>query len=160
MVEQTEREDIVAPYRRSGELSGRCLCGGVKIEIAGEYIAAVGACHCVMCQRWNGMLFGSFVAMAEGVTVEGEVVQYASSPFSERAFCARCGSHIWLRDTEGDGREIELFPGLFPAAKDFVLLSEIYTDRAPHYVALEGSHRRKTRAEYEDQNQFVEGDNP
>lgn len=160
MTEETSREDIIAPYRRRGRMQGRCLCGVVGIEIDGDYIAAIGACHCKMCQRWNGMLFGSFVAARDAVTVTGDVTRHASSSFSERAFCSACGSHIWLRNTDPAETEIELFPGLFDEARDFVLLSEIYTDRAPHYLPLSGDHRRKTRAEYESQNQFVEGDNP
>ncbi|MEW9920082.1 GFA family protein [Marimonas sp. MJW-29] len=158
MTEAPAVEDIVAPYRRTGQLSGRCLCGAVRIEIDGDYIAAVGACHCLMCQRWNGMLFGSFVATAAHVTVTGDVTRHASSSFSERAFCTACGSHIWLRNIDPEETEIELFPGLFEGAKDFVLLSEIYSDRAPHYVTLAGDHRRKTRADYEARNPFVEGD--
>lgn len=158
MVEEQTREDIVAPYRRNGQLSGRCLCGEVRIDIDGDYIAAVGACHCLMCQRWNGTLFGGFVATAAHVSITGDVTRHASSSFSERAFCKTCGSHIWLRNTDTEAAEIELFPGLFEAAKNFTLLSEIYTDRAPDYVRLAGTHRRKTRAEYEATNKFVEGD--
>lgn len=158
MTEAQNRDDIIAPYRRSGQLSGRCLCGAVRVEIDGDYIAAVGACHCLMCQRWNGMLFGSFVATAAHVTVTGDVTRHASSSFSERAFCSTCGSHIWLRNVDPDETEIELFPGLFEEARDFALLSEIYTDRAPKYAHLAGEHRRKTRADYEATNQFVEGD--
>ena len=76
------------------------------------------------------------------VTVTGDVTRHASSTFSERAFCSTCGSHIWLRNTDPEETEIELFPGLFEGARDFVLLSEIYTDRAPHYATLAGDHRR------------------
>ena len=158
MTPEEVRESIVGPHRRHGRLSGRCLCGAVKIEIDGDYVAAVGACHCLMCQRWNGMLFGSFEATAAHVTVEGEVTRHASSSFSERAFCATCGSHLWMRNFDPEETAIELFPGLFQEARDFVLLSEIYTDRAPHYLPLAGDHRRKTRADYEAANPSVEGD--
>lgn len=158
MTDSPDRDEIIAPYRRNGQLSGRCLCGAVRIKIDGDYIAAVGACHCLMCQRWNGMTFGSFVATAAHVSVTGDVSRHASSSFSERAFCSTCGSHIWMRDTDPDQKEIELFPGLFEGAKDFTLISEIYTDRAPNYCQFAGDHRRKTRAEYEATNLFVEGD--
>lgn len=158
MTEPVDKTDIVAPYRRAGTLSGRCLCGAVQIDIDGDYVAAVGACHCLMCQRWGGMLFGSFVATAAHVKVTGVVTRHASSTFSERAFCKTCGSHIWLRNTDPDEAEIELFPGLFQEAQTWPLLSEIYTDRAPDYVTLAGEHRRATRAEYEAKNLFVEGD--
>ena len=150
--------DILGPYRRTGRLDGRCLCGAIRIAVDGDYVAAVGACHCLMCQRWNGMLFGSFVATAAHVTITGDVTRHPSSTFSERGFCAVCGSHVWLRNIDPEETEIELFPGLFEGARDFVLLSEGYTDRAPHYVTLAGDHRRKTRAEYEAHNPFVEGD--
>jgi hypothetical protein len=36
--------------------------------------------------------------------------------------------------------------------------SEIYTDVAMASIALTGDHRRATRAEYEQKNQFVPGD--
>ena len=158
MGEDVTREDIIAPFRRTGQMQGRCSCGDVVIDVDGDYIAAVGACHCLMCQRWNGMVFGSFVAARDAVQVRGPVSVHASSSFSDRAFCTTCGSHIWLRGTDEAETEIELFPGLFPDAGSFVLLSEIYTDRAPNYAPLAGNHRRKTRAEYEAKNNFVEGD--
>ncbi|MGC1502631.1 MAG: GFA family protein [Sulfitobacter sp.] len=160
MSNEVSGEDLIAPHRRNGHLSGRCLCGAVTIEIDGDYVAAVGVCHCKMCQRWNGTMFGCFVASADAVTMAGEVTCYTSSTFSERGFCVKCGSHIFLRNTGPDEAEIELFPGLFDQAREFPLVSEIYTDRAPHYTPLAGDHQRKTRAEYESQELFVEGDNP
>lgn len=144
--------------RITGPLEGRCLCGQVAICVDGDRRPGVGVCHCLMCQRWNGVLFGAFDASAKAVTVTGEVARYKSSRFAERAFCPRCGSHLWLRDTYEDGLDYELMPGLFAGAAGFPLTSEIYTDRAPAYVPLAGGHRRATRAEYETDHLFVEGD--
>jgi len=149
---------IVDPYRRTGRLSGRCLCGAVTLAVDGDYIAAIGACHCVMCQRWAGALYASFSASAEAVTVERPVTRYPSSHFAERAFCATCGSALWLRNTDKPDEDYELMPGLFPAAAEFPLISEIYTDRAPAYVPLAGDHARRTRAEYEAKAQCIKGD--
>ena len=151
---------MIDPYRRTGRLDGACLCGAVRIRVDGGYVAAVGVCHCSMCQRWNGLAHGSFDAEASAVTVEGPVVRHAPTSFSERAFCATCGSHLWMRDTDEDGANYEFMPGLFPAARDFPLISEIYIDRAPAYAAFAGTHRRATRAEYEAKHPFVEGDRP
>lgn len=159
MTDEAAREAIIAPYRRTGRMSGRCLCGEVTIAVDGDYVAAIGACHCIMCQRWNGMLFGSFVAAAEAVHVTGPVSSYASSSFSERGFCTTCGSAVWLKSTDPDEEEIELFPGNFKEAANFALISEIYTDLAPDYVCLKGDHRRKTRADVQAAHPFVEGDN-
>ena len=138
------------------QLSGHCLCGAVTITVAGAHDPQPGACHCRMCQRWSGGLFLSFEADAAGVTVSGPISRYASSSFSERAFCAVCGSHLWMRDF-GDAT-YELMPGLFDAAVNWPLRSEIYTDRAMASVKLQGGHARATQAEYEKKNNFVAGD--
>jgi hypothetical protein len=151
---------VIEAYRRTGRMDGRCLCGAVSIAIDGPYVAAIGVCHCSMCQRWNGMIYGSFDAEADAVTVTGAVTRHASSGFSERAFCTTCGSHLWLRNTEKAGQNYEFAPGLFPAARDFPVISEIYIDRAPAYAALSGDHRRATRADYERNNLFLAGDMP
>jgi hypothetical protein len=142
----------------SDTLEGRCLCGAVRVTVAGAHDPRVGACHCRMCQRWSGGLFLCFNADAAGVTVAGPVTRYASSDFAERAFCSVCGSHLWMRDI--NGTRYDLMPGLFDAALGWPLRSEIYTDRAMTSIRLEGDHRRATRAKYEAKNKFVEGDAP
>ncbi len=145
----------------SAALTGRCLCGAVTVTVAGAHDPRIGACHCRMCQRWSGGLFLCFNAQAEAVTIAGEVRSFRSSPFAERGFCSVCGSHLWFRDLAEDGAyssNIELMPGLFDAARDWPLRSEIYTDRAMASVRLAGDHERATRAEYEAHNPSIEGD--
>ena len=145
----------------TGTLSGRCLCGDVTIRIDGLHDPRPGACHCRLCQRWSGGLFLCFHAAEEAVTVEGPVTRFASSNFAERAFCSNCGSHLWMRDfeeQEGEAPGYDLMPGLFDAAHDWPLRSEIYTDRAMDSIRLEGNHRRATRAEYEAKNPHIKED--
>lgn len=148
---------MIDAYRKTGRLVGRCLCGEVTITIDGDYIAAVGACHCGMCQRWNGTVFACFGASPSAVSVDGPVKRHQSSDFAERAFCATCGSHLWMRNTKPED-DYEFMPGLFPEAAEFPLVSEIYCDQAPAYVPLSGDHKRATRAQYEAKNLFVEGE--
>ena len=90
---------MIDAYRKTGRLSGSCLCGAVRIEIDGGYIAAVGACHCSICQRSAGVMWAAFMADADAVSVTGEVGRYASTSFAERTFCPVCGSNLWLRNT-------------------------------------------------------------
>jgi hypothetical protein len=141
-------------------LTGHCLCGAVTITVSADHDPRVGACHCRMCQRWSGGLFLCFTAEASAVTVSGEVTRYRSSNFAERAFCARCGSHLWFNDLPDGGapKSFELMPGLFDETRSWPLRSEIYVDRAMVSARLSGDHRRKTRAEYEAENPFIEGD--
>ena len=139
-------------------IEGHCLCGAVSVRVTGHG-GFTGACHCRMCQRWSGALFVSFNAPADAVTVTGEVTRYQSTPFAERAFCPRCGSHLWMREIGGpENPDYELMPGLFDAARDIPLESEIYTDRALPGLALAGDHRRATRAEYEARNPHLDAD--
>jgi len=151
---------MIEPYRRTGRMTGRCLCGAVEIAIDGNYIAAVGACHCSRCQRSAGVMWAAFMADGDAVTVTGEVTRFRSTEFSERAFCPVCGSNLWLRDIDPDDAPYELMPALFPEAADFPLISEIYTDCRPAYVPLRGDHKTKTRAEWEADNRHIEGDRP
>ncbi len=145
----------------SQALSGHCLCGAVTIRVTGRVTGAYdprpGACHCRMCQRWSGGLFLCFAAASEAVSVDGPVARHASSAFAERAFCSTCGSHLWMRDLTGSGA-YDLMPGLFDAARDWPLRSEIYIDRAMASARLAGDHARATQAEYEAENPHVEGD--
>jgi hypothetical protein len=143
-----------------GTLHGQCLCGAVTLRIVGAHDPRPGACHCRMCQRWSGGLFLCFEVESATLTVTGPVTRYQSSTFAERAFCAVCGSHLWLRDTGQDETMHELMPGLFDAAKDWPLRSEVYSDRAMASVQLAGDHRKATQAEYEMKNAFVPGDAP
>jgi hypothetical protein len=144
----------------TSSITGHCLCGAVQISVAGNHDPRVGACHCRMCQRWTGGLFVCCTADAAAVTVTGEVARYRSSAFAERAFCPRCGSHLWFNDAEDGGapKSYELMPGLFDAAGTWPMRSEVYVDRAMASIRLVGDHRRSTRAEYEARNRFVDGD--
>jgi hypothetical protein len=139
-------------------MTGHCLCGAVTVRVAGGHDPRPGACHCRMCQRWSGGLFLCFNADADGVAVDGPIARHASSDFAERAFCSVCGSHLWMRDRTAS--TYDLMPGLFNEARDWPLRSEVYADRAMASVRLEGDHRRATRAEYENKNQYVAGDAP
>ena len=151
---------VADAYRSTGRLEGACLCGAVRITVDGPHVAAVGICHCSLCQRSSGLVWGAFEASADAVTVSGAVARYASTHFSERAFCPVCGSNLWLRNTDPADAEYELMPALFPAARDFPLISEVYSDRAPAYARLTGDHRRVTRADYEANQPHIEGDQP
>jgi hypothetical protein len=85
-------------------IAGHCLCGAVTITLTGTHDPRIGACHCRMCQRWSGGLFLCFEADACAVTVQGEVTRDRSSAFAERAFCPRCGSHLWFNDVAQGGQ--------------------------------------------------------
>lgn len=139
-------------------MQGHCLCGAVTVTVE-SHRGFTAVCHCRMCQRWSGGLFICVPAEAAGLAVAGPVTRFASSDFAERAFCGVCGSHLWYRAEGGDGH-YAMMPGLFDAARDLPLKSEIYVDRAFSGLALPGDHKRATRAQYEAKNDHLEGDMP
>jgi hypothetical protein len=82
---------------------GRCLCGGVEIEITGK-LGPLVYCHCSQCRRASGSAFAANCDVRRKYWVwragEELVREYASAPGKVRAFCSRCGSPIYSREDE------------------------------------------------------------
>jgi hypothetical protein len=85
-------------------LTGACLCGGVRFELAEPPLSA-GYCHCTRCQRRTGTA-SSAQARIDGRTlrlVQGEELLKAwRSPEGghEKLFCGECGGHLFSRNPE------------------------------------------------------------
>lgn len=80
--------------------TGRCLCGEVTYEIAGDLLATV-ICHCEHCQRQSGGAFSVNAVVHESqLSVKGELKNYretnadGSEVYVQRQFCGNCGSPI------------------------------------------------------------------
>ena len=88
-------------------LTGGCLCGGVRYEIAGA-LGPVILCHCSQCRRASGSAFAanaSVRADAFRLLVGTELVrEFEATPGKFRAFCGRCGSPVYAR--------MDAWPGL------------------------------------------------
>lgn len=74
---------------------GGCQCGAVRYAARVENDEAY-YCHCRMCQKAFGNLFGLFCkADKQNVTWEaGEPAYYRSSQIARRGFCRECGSPL------------------------------------------------------------------
>ena len=134
-------------------MTGHCLCGAVEVRVAEGHETSASVCHCSYCRRWTGSAFWGFAADGKLVSSSGPVASYRSTPFSERGFCATCGTHLWIHDDDGS---YDLLPGIFDAARDMPLDHEIYVDEALACLRLAGDHPRGTKAEYEASNRVVE----
>ncbi len=79
--------------------TGRCLCGAVTYEIAGDLLATA-VCHCDHCQRQSGGAFSvNLVVRASQLTVTGDLQTYENRGQNgevcvRRRFCGSCGSPI------------------------------------------------------------------
>lgn|SRR5579871_5844233 len=80
-------------------VTGGCLCGAIRYESTNPP-NWIGICHCRMCQRASGGLFGPFGSFSRaGFRITGEPTYYQSSKAAERGFCRTCGSPLFMRYT-------------------------------------------------------------
>jgi len=89
--------------------TGRCLCGAVSYELAGDLIATA-VCHCDHCQRQSGGAFSvNLVARASQLTINGDLQTYdergerGDDVYVRRRFCGACGSPIVSELAKTDG---------------------------------------------------------
>jgi hypothetical protein len=113
-------------------MDGRCLCGAVSFTSLDA--EEIGACHCGFCRRWGG---GPLLAVHCGPDVRfhgtDNVTVYASSEWAERAFCKRCGTHLYYKLLPTG--EYFIPAGTFETT-DFNLASQIYIDKKPGYYSF------------------------
>jgi hypothetical protein len=91
--------------------AGRCLCGAIQYEYAGEPTSVVH-CHCESCRRQTGSPMTTFVLVPKAALrfTSGQPKEFASSPGVWRSFCAACGSPIYYR-SDRRPEVLDLFAG-------------------------------------------------
>jgi hypothetical protein len=76
---------------------GKCFCGAVEIEVAGEP-AGMGYCHCESCRHWSAGPVNAFTLWdPENVRIikgAEHIRQFNRTENSDRKWCAKCGGHI------------------------------------------------------------------
>ena len=91
-------------------LQGRCLCGGVALEVQDPQMLL--ECHCTRCRNWTGCSSAAVVvapASSVGVTAGEELLKrYAEDGFSPRYFCAQCGTSVY----SGGGDTAYVYAGM------------------------------------------------
>ena len=126
-------------------LTGRCLCGAVTIT-AQPTSRHLDACHCTMCRRWGG---GALIVAqcTDDADVGGasSITTYDSSEWAERAFCNRCGTHLYYRLKAGGLLAIPV--GLLDSDGNWQLVQEIFVDEKPTYYDFANATERLTGAE-------------
>ncbi len=97
-------------------LTGGCLCGGVRFELTAPPLSA-GYCHCTRCQRRTGTA-SSAQARIDGSSLRmlrGEQLVKAWRPAEggfEKLFCGECGSHLFSRNPD-DPEQVSVRMGAF-----------------------------------------------
>ncbi len=109
-------------------LTGHCLCGAVRFEVAEPLISAQ-FCHCTRCQRRTGTAFAVSGAVVPGSfrIIEGEQLVHAFRPPDGWAkfFCTQCGGHLYSQSQDEPERigvrmgAIDGEPGVRPSRHQF-----------------------------------------
>ena len=75
-------------------LTGGCQCGHVRFRVASLGRASI--CHCRMCQKAFGSLFGPLVSAPNEhfAWTREEPAWFRSSNLVRRGFCAKCGTPL------------------------------------------------------------------
>jgi len=125
--------------------TGRCFCGQVRFELAGEPAFACH-CHCESCRRAAGAPFVTWVSFdreAFALTA-GTIAEYRSSPGVRRGHCAACGTTItysWERRPE----EIDIAVASLDDATGIEPEAHIWVqDKVPWLVINDDLPRYKT----------------
>lgn len=126
-------------------VDGRCLCGTVTMTVR-PHSRHLDACHCSMCRQWGG---GPLIVAhcADDMDLSGQeyVTTYTSSEWAERAFCSRCGTHLYYRLREGGLLAVPI--GLLEDGGPWQLVHEIFIDEKPRYYEFANDSERLTGKE-------------
>jgi hypothetical protein len=88
---------------------GRCHCGAVRYEMPAEAIHQA-LCHCGDCRRHSGAPAVAWALVKrDGLKVEGETKEYASSEHGRRHFCPACGTSLFYTNAAAfpDGIDVQ-----------------------------------------------------
>lgn len=127
------------------KIKGQCLCGAVQFEVQKpDYI---DACHCTMCQKWNGgpWLSTSFISNFN-LEKSADLTWYDSSKWARRGFCSKCGSNLFYQLKE-EAEKLVVSAGVLDLPEGFRLAKEIFIEDKPDYYDFNGQQKRMTGAE-------------
>jgi hypothetical protein len=80
-------------------ITGGCQCGAIRFRA--EALGEASICHCRMCQKATGGLFGPYVG-TEGLTwTRGGRKRFQSSNKVWRGFCEACGTPLTWEHAAG-----------------------------------------------------------
>ena len=127
------------------EKKGSCLCGGVQV-VSRAFSKLVGACHCKICTKWGGgPLLG--VDCGSDVSFEGQenISVFNSSAWAERAFCKKCGTHLFYRLQENNQYFMPI--GLFNNCEDVIFDHQIFIEEKPEFYSFANKTKNMTGEE-------------
>lgn len=122
---------------KSGIMSGGCLCGGVRYQIAGECRDIIN-CHCENCRRTHGHIAAyTAVLRSDLVFICEHTLQWYhdESPDTFRGFCKRCGASLFWDARDGHGK-MSVAAGSLDDSCNLKTIGHIYVSEAGKYYEI------------------------
>ena len=116
-------------------ITGGCQCGAVRFRVNGD-LGEASICHCRMCQKATGGLFGPYVEAPYDALVwtRGERRRFRSSNKVHRGFCGDCGTPLTY---EYGDRHVGLMIGALDRPDEVRLAEQLASPaRVPYFEDL------------------------
>lgn len=122
-------------------VTGSCLCGGVRYELAGE-IGPLVNCHCRFCRRAHGAAFVTITWVRKDelrFTVGADTVkEFRTDGVGVRAFCEECGTRLY-NQAQSNPDFVALIVSSLDVDPDRAPILHVNVEsKAPWYEILDG----------------------
>lgn len=116
-------------------MKGSCHCKNIQFTTK-KNVSDVVNCHCIDCQKLHGnyMPFLLFVWDEVVFTSDNGLVWYDYSGKSQRGFCKRCGSRLFMKIN--DSQNVLISAGAFDDTSKMKVRNNIFTESKGGYYHL------------------------
>ena len=120
---------------KKGDLSGSCLCGGVRYRIEG-LVRDVVNCHCTQCQKTSGHYVAATRVDEKNLRIEKNetLTWYEYTPGYERGFCNKCGGNLFWSRLDDD--QTSVMAGTLDKPTGLKTVKNIYLEDAGDYFEI------------------------
>lgn len=118
-------------------LTGGCLCGGVRYEISGPRRNVIN-CHCENCRRTHGHIAAyTSVRQSDLKLVEQQTLRWYhdQSPNTYRGFCNHCGASLFWDARDGRDK-IAIAAGSLDDGSELKTIGHVYVAEAGQYYEI------------------------
>ena len=119
-------------------MTGRCLCGAVRLEVDPP-LRDVVICHCSLCRRMGSLAGAYSEAPRAALKVEGELTWYLDANARRRGFCGSCGSTLlW----DAGGATVSIAAGALDEPTGLRTVRHIFVPDAADWEVVPGDVTR------------------
>lgn len=122
------------------EMSGGCLCGGVRYRITGACRDII-VCHCENCRRTHGHIAAYTSVQKSDLDLSAQQTlqwYHDESPDTYRGFCNRCGASLFWDARDGRDK-LSVAAGSLDDSHGLRTIGHVYMSEAGNYYEVDDS---------------------